>query len=218
MTKREEINQVRRLINAVNLDTRISNRFIYNKLQDVAKLFLKREADNNRRIFRSTEFFKTLTCVKLSPVELSSCTNIIIPGCKTVMRSDKKLPKTFISSLLSVFSIDRSSQFIQTTPSIFVSISKREFKGRINYFWVADDYLYIPNSYISEVIVDGLFENNHEVLNFESKNCARLLDVESSIPDTLRMDIIRVVATAIAQMTKRIPLDESPELNSNKLN
>lgn len=217
MTKREEINQVRALINAVNLDTRISNRFIYNKLQDVSKLFIKRDVENNRRIFRSTKLFKTLSCVTLSPAPLESCTNLVIPGCKTVMKSDKKIPKTFLN-IMSVFNIDRSVEFISTTPSLFVSINKREFKGKTKYYWIVDDYLYIPDSYISEVIIDGIFENNYDAEKFNNNSCINFLDVETSTPDYLRMDVIRVVASEIAQMTKRIPVDESPELNSNKLN
>ena len=213
---REDIAQVRKLINSVSLDTRISNQFIYNKIIDTAKLFIKRDADT-RRIYRNIELFKTISCVELESVDLVNCTGLYIPNCNNVMRSKNKLPKAFLTSngsLLNVYSIDRSVQFLQTTPSIFTNILKREFKGNQKYYWILDDYLYIPNSYISEVIVDGVFIDNSELIS----KCNRFLDSTSSIPDYLRTDVFRTVANEIGGITLRIPEDESPELNSNKKN
>lgn len=216
-TVREDIAQVRKLINTVNLDTRITNQFIYNKLLDVTKLIIRREA-NDRKIYRSTELFKTIDCITLEQDELKNCSNIWIPNCKNVMKSVEKLPKAYLSamgSILFVYSVDKSVQFIQTTPSSYINISKREFKGNQKYFWIQDDYLIIPDSYISEVVVDGIFIDNSEL---NKDKCANFLDSESSIPDGVRADIIRVTASEIAGVTLRIPEDESADLNSNKKN
>lgn len=216
-TVREDIAQIRKLVNSVSLDTRITNQYIYNKIIDVAKLIVRRDADS-RKIYNTPESFATIDCLELEEVELKNCTNIWIPGCVSVMRSKKKLPKTFLSgngSILNVFSIDRSVQFIQTTPSKFTAIQQREFKGNQKYFWIQDDYVVIPNSKIVAVTVDGLFIDRS---SFSYNSCLGILDSDSPIPDSLRMDIFRNVATEIGNIMMRIPPDASPELNPNKKN
>lgn len=216
-TVREDIALVRKGVNSVHNDTRLTNQFIYHKLLDTAKLIIRRDAET-RRIFSSVEIFKELECVKLQPDSLKNCTNIIIPGCTSVMRSINKIPKSYLSSngsILMVYSIDRSVQFFQTTPSKFVNIKKREYKGNQNYFWITDDYLYIPDSSIEVVSILGLFIDNSKL---GEDQCLGILDSNSSIPDYLKFDVVRTVVQEIAGVTRRLPEDESVELNSNKLN
>jgi len=220
MTVREDIAQVRKGVNSVNLDVRLTNKFIYNKIQDVAKLIIKREAET-RKLYKSTELFTTLSCVNLIKDELKNCSNIYIPNCTQVMRSEFKLPKAYLSntgSILNVYSVDRSVQFFQTTPSGFVNISKREFKGKQKYFWIENDYLIIPDSYITQVGVTGLFIDNTIVDVLNGIECSSILESNSTIPDGLRYDVIRTAISEIAGITRRIPEDESPDANANKLN
>ena len=214
MTVREDIAQIRKLLNADKLDMRLSNQFLYNRIIDTAKLIIRREADG-RKIFKLTELFKPLDCIDLEPDEFA-CAQFFIPGCKNVMKSVKKLPKAYLSStgsVLQVFSVDRSVQFNQVTPAAYTSVAKREFKGNEKYFWIQNDYLYIPNSYVAKVLVDGLFINNAD-----KSKCEKILDSSSSLPDGVRMDILRTAASDIASITLRIPKDESPDNNSNKKN
>lgn len=214
MTVREDVAQVKKLVNSINSDVRLTNKFVYNKIIDVAKLIVRREADS-RKIYKSTELFTTIECVELEQEELKNCTNIWIPDCTSVMKSVNKIPKMFLSStgsIISVYSIDRSIQFLQTTPSIFATIQKREFKGNDKYFWIANDYLYIPNSDVVAVTIDGL------VIDRRKTECEPFLSSESPIPDSLRTDVFRVVATEIGSITKRIPTDEKADLNTNSLN
>lgn len=216
-TVREDIAQVRKLVNSVRLDTRLTNQYLYNKIIDTAKLIIRRDADS-RKIYNSIENFSTIECVELEQDELKNCTSLWIPNCNSVMKSKEPLPKAFLSanaSIIQVFSIDRSIQFIQTTPSKFASIQKRQYKGNLQYFWIHNDYLVIPNSYVSAVTIDGLFIDK---TSFSSNKCLGILDSESPLPDALRMDIFRVVAGEIAGVMKRIPEDASPDMNPNKMN
>lgn len=210
-TIREDISQVKRLVNSVHQDVRISNRFVYNKLLDMTSLIIKRDADS-RKIYKNIELFTTIECVELEETELKNCTNIFIPNCSYVMRSVNKIPKAFLSgngSIINVYSIDRSVQFIQTTPLVYSKVQKREFKGNEKYFWILDDYLYIPGN-IAAVTIDVLS------IDKRTKKCQPLLDSPSFIPDYLASDVIRVVATEIGSIMKRIPTDENPNLNSNE--
>lgn len=219
-TVREDIAQLRKMVNSVHLDTRITNQFLYNKIIDVAKLIIRRDADS-RKIYNTLESFASLECVELEQTDIKNCTNIWIPKCSTVMKSVDPLPKAFLSanaSIVQVFSIDEIEgiQFIQTTPSKFVSIQKREYKGSQRYFWINDEgYLIIPNSFISAVKVYGLFIDRS---GFSKNPCQGILDSESPLPDALRMDILRVAASEIAGVMKRIPEDSSPDMNPNKMN
>lgn len=219
-TVRTDIAQVRETVNSMGVDVKMPNQYIYSKLFDVASLIIKREVDT-RKIFDSSELFIPF-CVPMKSVPTVSCTNLIIPGCDTLSRSVDKLPKTYqtpTGSIITGYNMNRSKQLTQTTPMKYMNIAKREFKGNQLYYWIENDYLYMPHK-IDSVLVGGLFIDNSEVaLRIDPTIlCSSFLDAASSFPDWLRVDIIRLVAQDIAGVRLRIPSDEKPDENSNSKN
>lgn len=217
-TIREDIAQVRESVKSLYPDVRMHNKYLYNKILDATKLIFRREVEM-RKIFRATELFKSLECIEMEYVNIKSCTNILIPGCNYISKSKKKIPESFLSptgSILYVFNIIQSQQFFQTTPSMYSDIQRREFKGPQRYFWIEDNYLYIPEQ-INEVLIKGVFINSSELEIFNNTNkCSKLLDSTSFIPQWLREDVFNVVLNSIAGITKRIPADENTNLNANQ--
>lgn len=215
-TVREDIAQIRRSVNSINPDGRFSNKFLYDKMMDVTKMIVRRDTEQ-RRIFKSTELFKSIFCIPMEAKPIESCTNIYIPKCSTLYVSKIKLPKAFLTptgSILSVFNVDRSVKLTPTTPQQYSRIVSREAKGPELYYWIENDYIYTPQR-IDEVLVFGMFLSSAEVDRINAPTlCHRFLDGDSVIPDWLRVDVIRVVVQDIAGVTKRIPQDENVNNNS----
>lgn len=216
MKVRDIISQLREYLNNVNIDQRFTNQYLHSCIITATKLIVKRESET-RKLFRSVESFQSLDCIEMISYESKICAGILLP-CSNVMRSKFKIPKAFLSStgsILLVYSIDRSVQFWQSSPSLYSSISKREFKGEQKYFWIIDDYLYIPDSYITNVTALGLFIDNSEVDKFNGSRGCKFMDSLSSIPSWLEEDVLKTALQTIAGVTKRIPEDTNPNLNSN---
>lgn len=214
---RDVISQLRTATNSITPDVRKTNQFLNSVLVNTTNLILKREVET-RKIYRSIEIFKPIDCINLEPVPTSSC-GVFIPNCNTIMKSTIKIPKAYQSStgyIIMVYAIDRSVQFHQITPSDYINTRKRQYKGKQKYFWIIDDYLYIPDSSIGIVTALGLFIDNSQVdaINHPEIKCHKFMDSESSIPDWLRKDVIDTATNIIAGVTLRIPQDVNPNLNA----
>lgn len=218
-TVREDIAQVRKSVNSLHTDTRMPNKFIYDKILTTTKLILRREAEI-RKIYKSTELFFPLDCIDMETLPATKCTNIIIPNCTHISRSIKKLPEVFntpTGSIINIYDLYQTVQFFQTNTSQYINISKREYKAPQRYYWIENDYLYIPGA-ISKVMAKGIFIDNAQVEMFNNKStCYKLLDAPSFIPQWLREDVLNTVINNIAGVTKRIPEDENVNSNTNEI-
>lgn len=217
MKVRDIISQLRELLNNVNTDQRFTNQFLHHSILSVAKLIIKREADN-RRLFNSIEAFQEINCLKLEATTPSAC-GFFIPGCKKIMKSINKIPEAYQSSngyVMMVYDVFKTVQFYPTTPSAYSTKTKREFKAPINYYWIVDDYLYIPDSSVAVVSIIGLFVNTSLVDDLNGSKSCKFMDSRAGIPDWLREDILRTTLQNIAGVTKRIPEDANTNLNPNQ--
>ena len=216
MRVRDIVSQLRELLNNVNVDVRFTNQYLHSCLITATKLILKREAET-RKIFRSIEAFQEIECLDLEPASSNFCGGFLVP-CYNLQKSVKPLPDAYLSSvgsILLVYSVDKSVQFLQSTPSQFSSIQKRQFKGNQKYFWIIDNYLYIPNSHITNVSVLGLFIDVSEVDKLNGTKSCKFMDSDSGIPDWLQEDVLRTALQNIAGVTKKIPEDPSPNMIAN---
>lgn len=222
MTLREIISTVRNSVKALTLDDRLSNRYVYSLLLHYTNFFIKRDSDA-RRIFKQTHLFKTVNCFELEERPLIECSNILIPNCKTVMRSKKKLPKvynTIYGNLLDVFSVDGSVSFTEGSPNSYSSYKSREFKPKNKgFYFIENDYLIIPDSSINAVMLRGLFVSNDEVKRLngdEGDGCKSKLDEEFIAPDYLIADIVKSVTVDIRNINGTVLTDNNPNRNNSE--
>lgn len=220
ITNRQVISDVIGELNSLNIDERLSNRFILSRLKDRARVFIKQDLDS-RRLFKITSIWKSIKCFEMCETDLLEC-GCNIPHCKFVMKSKKKLPRAFDSNygtLIKVFTIGGGKEYVQTTISKYIDIKSREFiNPNTRYFWIDDGYLYIPDSKVVEVMVMGLFENPEEVdiLNeVDGAECAKPLDALFPCPGHLLDAVKKDTVTLLAKIYKAIPEDEKPNMNSN---
>ncbi len=219
-TNRQVVSDVIGSLHSVNIDDRISNRFVLSRVKDKVRILIKQDLDS-RRLFKITDIWKTIKCFHMKPVDFIEC-GFDIPHCECVMKSVHKLPKSFDSSygtLVKVFTINGNKEYNQIKLGDFKDIKSREYSNKsVRYFWIDDGYVYIPDSQVEEVLVVILAEYPEEVdkLNdLPESECAKPLDSLFPCPGHL-LDIAKTqTITELAQIYKRIPEDAKPDNNSN---
>ena len=216
MLIREFISIVRNNLNSISLDSNISGEYIYNVGLSISKLLIKRESDS-RRLFKNTNNFTFIDCVKMEESSIIKCTNVSIPNCKKVMRSVEPLPEAFSSiygSLISVFNLTRDKDYSEINPINFKSLSLQEFKPKNKgYFWIENKHLVIPDSEVEMVSVMMLTADT-SVNNQSSGNCVKILDREFPCLDYLLASVLELTTKQV-MTSKQVPADEKSNLNSN---
>lgn len=224
LTNRQIISDIVNDLRAVNLDDRVPKRFIFNKLRDYAAMHIKRDADA-RRLLLISDIWTEVQCVELCETPLVDCCAIDIPGCKTVMKSVKKIPEvyeTLYRELLQVFNPHYSKAFIATDPNGYRNIINREFVDkRLKYFWLSNGYLIIPDAIVETVTIRGVFANPAQAMKLNScaegsdDECISLLDQPFVCPDYLLSVVKQSALQDLFSYYKRVVLDEKPNLNTN---
>lgn len=225
ITNRQIISDIVNDLRALDLDDRVSKKYILSKLRNYAALFIKRDADT-RRLLNIAEIWTDVPCVELCEMPLVDCCNIDIPNCKTVMRSRYKIPEvlqTLYKELLQVFNPIYTKEFIATTPQQYKNIITREFVDkRLKYYWLSNGYLVVPDAMVSTVTVRGVFLNPAEALKLNSCNtdedsaCVSLLDQPFTCPDYLVTVVKQEALKDLYNFYKRNVVDEEPNLNTNE--
>lgn len=209
MKIREFISIVRNSLDSITQDNYISGEMIYNVGVSYATLFMKREADS-AKVFKNTSSFKFLECIKMKEVSAIECTDFKLP-CATIMRSVEKIPTPFLSnygSLMQVYNLTGEKDYIETNPIGYKSISKQRYQSKQKgYFFIKNDYLWIPDSQVEAVSAMILSPDIRKL----TKGCT-LLDEPFPVLDYLEAAIVE---STIKQLltSKNIQRDENANLD-----
>lgn len=212
-TLRELCSDIQSELKANNIDDRYSYRFLISRMKDKIKNFIKQDADK-RTLLRLADVWLTFPEVDLKE-ELLINFNVDIPDARTIMKSKKKIPKTFetnYGNLVRVFSLDGYNEYRLINRINYRDILNLEYRDkRVKYAWIEDDYLFIPDSNVEKVILSGLPVNPEEI---NCTKCSLPLDTVLPFPgyliDIVKKDIIQEILGV-----ERYPVDENPNLNTN---
>jgi hypothetical protein len=224
LTNRQIISDILIDLRAVNLDDKVSKRYILNKLRNYAALFIKRDAEA-RKLLGISDLWTDVQCVELCETPLVECCDIDIPNCNTVMKSKHKIPQTFetlYKEMLEVHNPTYAKEFKQITPKEYKNIKLREFQDkRIKYYWFTNGYLVIPDSLVETVTLRGAFVNPAEAKKLnacngdEGSKCISTLDQPFVCPDYLVPVVKEATLKDLFSYYKRSIADEQPNLNTN---
>lgn len=222
-TNRQFISKIRGILKSLNIDDRISGRLILQTGRDyVQDLLANRQLQD---IFRDNSFSTLLECFPMKKIDKVKCDIAEFRLCESIMKSEKQVPELFNSkiglSIVSVFNIDRTVRYEPIRDlADFINESKREFGGKLKYFFVSGGYLYILNSETEIVHIEGLFVNEKEVLEasecFEDKDCLKLLDMDFKCPARYVGVVTDQTAKLLASTVRNIIEDENPDGDSNQ--
>lgn len=224
MTNRQLISEIRNDLQSISPDVWIPGAYILSKSRGFAALFIKREADD-KRLFRFSDLYTVIKCLKMEEKDLIDCCDINIPNCKTVMVSKQPLPEVYSTRfgyLLNVSSVDYDKRYIPITPEGFKNIQSREFKDLSNrYFWFENQHVVSPviNDVTPSVLtVRGVFPDKAAALKLNScgdaVGCLRVLDQEFVAPKHLLQEIKDATTKDLKSSFKQIVPDELTNKNS----
>lgn len=218
-TLRSAVSDINNDLSAIDLDTRFSIRFITSKLKGRLETIFKQDT-LDRTILTISDIWKQLDCIALEDADESACSEYY-EYCDCLKKSVKKIPKVYTSkygNLFKIVTVNRDTEFKQIRPFEYKDIARREFKSKkIKYFWVEDDYLYLPDCAIEEVKGYGIFKDSQEadLFNGEASPCYLPLDSIIQVPDYI-LDVAKQdVVNNLAQINRRIQPDNNPDLNTN---
>jgi hypothetical protein len=219
-TVAETVSRVRNVIKGVKQDAFLTDRFLYSLILKWARVFIKRQDDQNK-ITRIDSLFKSV-CLDLIEVDRIEC------GCGSItsdcyfMRTEQKLPEilegAFGPIIRTVSSVDISQKAYRVQPTTFQAMANStNYKYNKNkYFWILNGYMYMPNVEWESVRVEAMWQDDISYLKCDEKDQCRIRQEQpSNIPDYLYAEIEQSVLNELG-FTLKIP-GETTQDNQNIL-
>lgn len=220
MTTKDLVSRIQTLLKGTSKDGRISRRLILKTAESKAKFLISQKL-NDRSLYREQNLYQTISCVELIEQDLIKCPIIEFKSCRNLKRSKLKLPELIHSkygnSLKEVISIDGQYSFEPITPTQYRLNKNRTLQLKKDYFYVQDNYLYLPDSDIEMVELVILTTDLYELEQCSScsKNkCKSAWDFEFICPDKLLEVVIQETIKELS-LNRQIREDVNPNLNEN---
>ena len=86
MTYLEVVSRIQNHLNTLNKDTFIPRRFILSVVKSKGE-FLMAQRFNEKSLFRETNLFKWINCIKMEEIDTVKCGKIELMTCHTAMKS-----------------------------------------------------------------------------------------------------------------------------------
>jgi hypothetical protein len=216
-TYRKIISDIISDLRAYSLDDRFSYRFILHKLQDGAEYVFSQDADA-RKILKSNDIYKAVDRFDLCPVDYGdNDLQLTIPIQKSVL----PVPATFntnYGNLLKILSPLNNIEYKLIQFNQFKDIQRREISNKkMKYAWIESGYLYVPDSSIQFVKLLGVFKDSLYIdyINGKIDKDYKPLDSSLTLPDKTIKVIKDITVQSLAEVAKRVIVDENPNLNNN---
>lgn len=216
----DTISRVRNAVKATQDDAFLTDRMIYSTILKFAKLYIKRQ-DNENKIMRFQSLFEVLPCVELIEVDkVEACCAGIKSKC-IIKRTKDRLPYPMEGAYGPLFrditSIDGSQMTYKTYPGTYLALTNStNFKyNKTLYYWYLDGHLYFPNLMWDAVRIEAIWDDNIEYMKCDTDVCNIRQDQPTHVPDYLFAEIEQQVFTQFG-MTMQIPADNNDD-NQNIL-
>lgn len=212
ITVRESLSQVKGMVKEVNADSRLSNKFVYNKLITKAMLLIQRESDTLKLAWL-TEMYQTITCLKIEEAPaIDPCCGI--KSKAVVYRSVNPLPEIYSDTrgliINNVSSLDGYKQIELTTPASIRRIAEdtNSKYDKTIYGWIFDGYLYLLKKYPVKITAAFITDvSDYNDCSCEEAPCKRFLDSVWKIPKKLMDVTIQLVVVDILKEYKALRED-----------
>lgn len=205
-------------VKAINLDDRISYRFLLNKFNSKLNYFLRLEA-KSREFAKLQSIWKPIDCIKLEQVDISKCS--YIDNCKLLKRSVNEIPEAFATNyglLIKILTIDGLQEFkLISNSSEYKDYINRRWSKKLKPVYIENKYLFVPDLDISSVKILIIPINPFEVdkANGNLTACSSPLDATIGYPEYL----ITLAKTEVLKELlpeRNIVQDAKPNDNTNE--
>lgn len=226
-TRRKLVSDVRGMHKILSTDSLITDRVIFSEIRNNALLLIKRET-NLRKLWATDTIFTPIPCLEMIEVPISECCNYVDP-C-SIARSKYKLPRisegNYQYVIQGVYSINamsgKSKRIKEMSINRYINLLRLPIIKKEEYFWIANDYLYITNPFIQAVRFTALFEE--DVPNYilypecgcgktvtDDEWCKNPLDLEFALPGYLEKQVLQLTSQSLLSTYFNIKTDLSNE-------
>lgn len=236
MKIREAISRIKNDYKEIGADSILSNRHIYNILNNKAKRLIKESANKKSDIYKQDTIFTNY----IVPMEEVDILNIgfYMPVQCPMYRSQCKLPAFLMSNtgyiFKSITSLDKSTEFTLTTSTNWAIRAKstRKYGNQEKAAFVEDGYLYTPNANFQIIVLSAVLSGEvslesscikkkekpkpNEVNNYNT-GCGGILDEEFNCPEDL-IDQCFIMAAQDLIKFKQSIIDGVTNKNDNEKN
>lgn len=158
----EAISRIRNQIKSVTVDAFVTDRYIFSLILKHISWLIKRE-DDKGILRKYNNIFHTLDYFCMIDVDKADTGCFCIESGCTIKRSKDKIPPAYEGSygpiIRSVTSIDGTTPLTLTYPKTYQAMSKQKtFKyNKTPYYYIVNDYIYVPNVDWPAIKLEGLF-------------------------------------------------------------
>lgn len=223
-TNKEFVSRVIGDLKGLTKDGRVPPRLVLSIGQDKARFLMSQKLDE-LTLFKEEGIISTISCFEMEEVPEIECKLLDISGCKSVMKSIKKLPEGLFgkngSGIIHVASVDNSLKFDYTNPRMFRDIEKVRFKRKGNgHYMIINGHLYLMNSEVEMVYLQMFALKKYEVEErcaCQSDNlCKSYWDYEFVCPDRFYDLVVKDTLTEMANIYRTSVEDSNPNLDVNQ--
>lgn len=219
-TVSEAISRVRNQIKSVTVDAFVTDRYIFSLILKHISWLVKRE-DDKGILRKYNNIFHTLDYFPMIDVDRADTGCFCITSGCTVKRSKYKIPPAYEGSygpiIRSITSIDGTTPLTLTFPSTYQAMVKQKsFKyNKTPYYYIVNDYIYVPNVTWPAIRVEGLFRSGIGDFNCDTEHdCIYRQDEPFSVPMYLWAEMEQNVMKDLG-LSIQIPGDMKQDLISN---
>jgi hypothetical protein len=223
ITNKEFVARITNNLKSLNKDQHISRRFILS-IGRVKASFLISQKFDEMTMFREEDVLTTIPCLEMVNVPVVSCPIIEFKGCKSIMRSKCKLPKTINGKngvgVVNVYTVDQQEFFVYVSLKDYAGLKKRKYVyGNQKYFTVIDGYLYLLDSEI-EVVSLTLFtmedwNAEEDCTCNEDGKCKDVWSSSFNCPDRFLDLVAKDTLTEVMSFYRSSIEDSNPNLDVN---
>lgn len=218
------ISRVKQEVKAVKQDTFLTDRFVFSKILNYARLLLQRE-DSKNKLMQYAPMFRSLQWVPLIEVDsIEADCRGIESGIKFMRTKDKM--DVFLMGysgplVRSVMPVDGSVDMQETTAMDYANQSKsKNFRfNKTKYYWYRDGHFYFPNIKWAAVKMEGATVDSIAGFNCPEGNCSEgeaCLPKQQeplNLPEYLLADIEKLVVADLGRLYS-IPSDNAHDNQS----
>lgn len=214
------VSRIQNELKVLNKDEFISRRMIIQVGWDKAKTYISQKL-RDRSLFREANLITTVFCFPMVSIDVKSCPFVEFRTCGSLMKSKHPIPEPIYSrygaSIISVRSLDGETDFHHSNSS--KNDSRREFSHMARKFYIRDGHLFIPDVHILGVDIEMITQNLKYANDVSDcakyDKCKSIWDYDFVCPDKLYEPLVAATLQELAGVTRQIPEDENPNMDSN---
>lgn len=226
-TGRKLVSDVRSMHKLLGTDSLITDRVILSEVRNNSLLLIKRET-NLRKLWATDTIFTTIPCLEMCEVSISECCNYV-DDCN-ISRSLHKLPSiaegNYQYLIQGVYSINilsgKGKKLKEISINRYLNLLNLPIIKNEEYYWIANDYLYVTNPQVKGVRFTALFEEDvpNEIMYSEcacgnnkplDEICKNPLDKEFPLPGYLEKQVLELTSQKLLSTYFQLKTDVSSE-------